>query len=192
MKRKAVILVLGMSLLAISGCVFAPWKDRSYDAGEGDFPRTHDDALHALAGCGEKYEAARIDGMMCSVMMEESGLYPRRRGPYAVWLLLAREGDRRKADSVERVRIRRVRVKREDEVLYELGELLLALDGTRHRYESSFVTGECHLWLPDVLDPCDGKSIQVVIEVVDGSGTEREITMSFLPKVEKGLIRTLG
>lgn len=193
MKRKAVILVLGMSLLAISGCVFAPWKDRTYDAGEGDFPATHGDAMDALTGWGEKtYESAKIDGMVCSVMMEASGFYLERRDPYAVWLLLARVVDRRKADFVERVRIRRIRVKRDGDILYELGELVLSLDGRERYHGRTLVTGECHLWLSDVLDPCDGKRIQVVIEVVDRSGTVREITMSFLPKVEKGLIRTLG
>ena len=192
MKRKAVILVLGMSLLAISGCVFAPWKDRTYVTG-GDFPATHGDAMDALTGWGEKtYESAKIDGMLCSVMMEASGFYLERRGPYAVWLLLARVVDRRKADSVERVRIRRIRVKRDGDILYELGELILALDGRERYHGRTLVTGECHLWLPDVLDPCDGKHIQVVIEVVDKTGTVREVAMHFLPKVEKGLVQLLG
>lgn len=191
MKRKAVILVLGAVLLAVSGCFFAPWEDCEYDS-LGDTPKSHYEALESLTGWGRPLENFSMDGVIYSVMIQGTGYYPRRKGPYTVWVMTAAIEDRKRSGPDRILTLDRVCVSQGDESVYEMTGIPLTLKGWGSLHARSIMRGDCRIALPDVLNPKGGQFVRVRMEVSSETGESKTFVFDFRPKVTSGYFQCAG
>ena len=191
MKLKISLLVLFAVLFTVSGCFFAPWEDCEYDS-LGDTPQSHYEALESLTEWGRPLENFRLDGVICSVMIQGTGCYPRRKGPYTVWVMIAAIGDRKGSGPDRSLTLNRVCVSQGDETVYETKGIPLPLKSWGSLHARFIMRGDCRIPLPDVLNPKGGQFVRVRMEVSSKTGESKTFVFDFRPKVTSGYFQCVG
>ena len=191
MKLKISLLALFAVLFTVSGCFFAPWEDCEYDS-LGDTPKSHYEALESLTGWGRPLENFSMDGVIYSVMIQGTGYYPRRKGPYTVWVMTAAIGDRKRSGPDRILTLDRVCVSQGDESVYETTGILLTLKGWGIHREKFILSGKWKVVLPNVLNPKGGQFVRVRMEVSSETGESKTFVFDFRPKVTSGYFQCAG
>ena len=187
---------LGISFISfgwvclLAGCLYAPWENLAYEV--VDAPPSHGDAIDALTlSSNHDYDDYIIDDVMFSVMLPGTGYYTKERGPYTLWVHLAKKRMAPESSSIgTAVNLRSIKVTRLCETVWEDHDVQIELTSFLGppNYLKPVITGELEVVLPDVLNPKDGKSIQVIVTVEAKDGNDRLLTFSFRPKIDRGSI----
>ena len=179
-------------LFCLSGCWYSPWESLTYEA--VDAPDSHWEAMQALSNCcaTNRHEACVFDGVMCSVMLRASGYYMEEHGPYTLSLGMVEIHDGRRNHRDRVVRVKRVAVKMSGSTLWRQEDFQIKLD--RHEILNSrfLASGYGEIVLPDILDPKDGRMVEVEVAVERDNGEDKTLDFKFRPKVESGKIRVLS
>ena len=179
--------ILLMLLVAQVGCWYSPWESLEYEA-FGVMSQCHYDAKRAAAW--RRQSPASINGVVFSVMLLAEGCYEEMRPPYTVWLQAA------SPDVPKGLSIQEFSIVRDGEVIWCRRGLCC--------FELKFVkkdiidggkevnVAEAKIILPNVLlNPKDGKDIQVVVKVGCDKDRIEALTYEFRPKITRGKWRTI-
>ena len=202
MKRRFFLLFF---MTVLNGCFYSPWESLEYEAVGS--PNTHAQAAVALAGGipepqymsevysmpKDRYATFKIEEVMYSIMLLPTGYYQEERGPYTLWLFAAELKKKMNIGQSSIVNVRSIVVKTSDNIeLWWHGNFILKLDKCRKVNSRDLAYGESKMLLPDVLNPKDGKNINIDITVKNSEGHENTLGFCFRPKVSSGKFQTIN
>ncbi len=188
MKLRWVVTFIIAGLTSLhTGCWYSPWENLAYEV--VDAPISHMAAYEALIGRDKHvYETYRFDDVICNIMLKGEGPYTKERGPYTIWVSFAEKHNAKSAFLRKTINVRGVKITSSGKTLWKYDGFPVMLIRHEVLNLSHIMVGDKKLILPNILNPKDGKTIQVIIAVETKTGEDKLMSFSFHPKITRGSI----
>ena len=200
MKKFIVLCFLDVLL---SSCYYSPWEELTYDICNGA-PETYEEVILNIwgktIGCG-KYSNFFVGDTLFSVGLIASGHACDLKGPYKLYVFMARRGLDTSDVFIDKIQLYRTGVQLP---IFEQSSVRVVMQRTEKAFimKGKFIAGEYSKELPDILNPKDGKNVVVKLEVISpneiGGLARKSLTndavsldFDFRPKVLRGSLQSV-